>query len=83
MSIKSRQLKELDVKELNSVLDNIYREINQILSVVSEQDNKALEEPVGSFRVVQDGNSNNYFVEFKAKNGWVREDTANYKLKEN
>jgi hypothetical protein len=62
MSIKSRQLKELDVKELNSVLDNIYREINQILSVVSEQDNKALEEPVGSFRVVQDGNSNNYFV---------------------
>ena len=46
MSIKSRQLKELDIKELNSVLDNIYREINQILSVVSEQDNKALEEPV-------------------------------------
>ena len=83
MSIKSRQLKELDVKELNSILDNIYREINQILSVVSEQDNKALKEPVGSFRVVQDGNSNNYFVEFKSKNGWVSSDAATYKLKEN
>ncbi len=83
MAIKSRQLKELDVKELNSVLDNIYREINEILSVVSEQDNKALGQPTGAFRIVQDGQSNSYFVEFKGKNGWISEDSANYKLKEN
>lgn len=83
MAIKSRQLKELDIKELNSILENIYREINQILSVVSEQDNKALQEPEGSFRIERDGNTDNYFLEFKGKNGWVSSDAATYKLKEN
>lgn len=83
MAIKSRQLRELDVKELNSILENIYREINQILSVVSKQDNKALKEPESSFRIERDGNTDNYFLEFKGKNGWVSSDAATYKLKEN
>jgi len=83
MAIKSRQLRELDIKELNSVLENIYREINEILSVLSGQDNKALKEPSGSIRVKQDGNSDNYSLEFKSKNGWISSSTATYKLKEN
>ena len=83
MAIKSRQLKELDLKELNSILENIYREINDIKSVLSSQDNKALSEPSGSIRVKRDGNSDDYFLEFKSKNGWISSSTATYKLKEN
>ena len=83
MAIKTRQLKELDLKELNSILENIYREINDIKSVLSEQDNKALNEPSGSIRVKQDGNSDDYFLEFKSKRGWISSSTATYKLKEN
>ena len=83
MAIKTRQLKELDLKELNSILENIYREINGILSVLSEQDNKALSEPSGSIRVKQDGNSDKYSLEFKSKRGWISSSTAIYKLKEN
>ena len=83
MAIKSRELKELDLKELNSILGNIYREINEILSVLSEQDNKALTEPTGSIRVKQVEKSDKYYLEFKSKNGWVSNDSAAYRLKEN
>tara|TARA_R100000152_G_C6770041_1_gene196073 strand:- start:267 stop:518 length:252 start_codon:yes stop_codon:yes gene_type:complete len=83
MAIKTRTLKELDLKELNSILENIYREINDIKSVLSSQDNKALSEPSGSIRVKRDGNSDDYFLEFKSKNGWISSSTATYKLKEN
>ena len=81
MAIRGRQLKELNLKELNSILEQIYRELNEILSVLSSQDNKALKEPSGAIRVKQDGNSDNYTLEFKSKNGWISSSTAGYKLK--
>tara|TARA_R110002110_G_C12920646_1_gene667184 strand:- start:67 stop:318 length:252 start_codon:yes stop_codon:yes gene_type:complete len=83
MAIKTRQLKEVDLKELNSILENLYREINEILSVLSRQDNKALKEPSGSIRVKQDGQSDNYALEFKSNNGWISSSSTTYKLKEN
>ena len=83
MAIKTRQLKEVDIKEINNILDDIYREINEINSVLSKQDNAALTERTGAIRIKQDGNSDNYHIEFKAGNGWISSTTATYKLKEN
>ena len=83
MAIKTRQLKNVDLRELNSILENIYREINNLNSLVSKQDNKALSEPSGSLRIEQDEKSEKYFLEIKSKNGWARSSTAEYKLKEN
>lgn len=80
---KGKKIRGNSVKEINDVINDIYREITQIKLVLSEQSNKSLDTPKGAIRMKQDSNSDEYTLEFKSKNGWVSNKANIYKLKGN
>ena len=80
---KGKRVKGTSVREINGVIDDIYRELTQIKSVLSEQSNKQLSTPKGSIRMKQDSNSEDYTLEFKSENGWIENKASVYKLKGN
>ena len=80
---KGKKVRGNSVKEINDVINDIYREITQIKSVLSKQNNKTLSTPKGAIRVKQDTNSDEYTLEFKSENGWVENKASIFKLKGN
>ena len=74
-------LKDLNLKEVNKVLNEIYSEINKIKSVLSEQSNKGQKTPEGAVRMKQGGEDGDFTIEFKSKNGWISNAANVYKLK--
>tara|TARA_R110000744_G_scaffold175444_2_gene294194 strand:+ start:2262 stop:2537 length:276 start_codon:yes stop_codon:yes gene_type:complete len=80
---RAKKIQGNSVREINDVINDIYREITKIKSVLSEQPNKRLPTPKGSIRVKQDSNSDEYTLEFKSDNGWVSNKANIYKLKGN
>ena len=80
---KGKKIRGNSVREINAVINDIYREITQIKSVLSEQSNKQLATPKGAIRVKQDSNSDEYTLEFKSKNGWIENKANIFKLKGN